>query len=184
MTNRSPVLPRRGGSAAPPPSGGRLGGGNRGFPRAPARGRVKEQPSRRGTGKPGFPIPPPGGKVWEGAALPMTPPPPSPSPAGGGNRAPPPSGGRPGGGKPGFPIPPPGGRVWEGRALPGTTVCSSRRCAAQPHEGLTGGESGWGRRAGANSIRSGGAPWGYPSHHASALVVFRGHRRPASRRHR
>ena len=37
------------------------GGGETGFPRAPAPGKVRAQPVRRGMGKPGFPIPLPAG---------------------------------------------------------------------------------------------------------------------------
>ena len=42
-----------------------------------------------------------------------------------------------GDGETGFPHSPTRGRVWEGAALPGTTVCSLRCCAAQPHGRLT-----------------------------------------------
>jgi len=38
-----------------------------------------------------------------------------------------------GNGETGFPHSPTRGRVWEGAALPGTTLCSLRRCAAEPH---------------------------------------------------
>jgi len=128
----------------PGPQAGRWG--NRVSPSPhPVGGCGWAKPSRRGLGKPGFPRPPPGRRVWEGLCPPRnnlmfiavlcggaawtanvkigprgvgkprfpTPPP------------------RRGMGKPGFPIPPPGGRVWEGEALPGTTLCSSRRCAAR-----------------------------------------------------
>jgi len=60
---------------------------------------------------------------------------PIPPPAGGFGRATP---SRRGMGKPGFPHPPTRGRVWEGCALPTTSVCSLRRCAAQPHGRLKG----------------------------------------------
>ena len=76
------------------------GDGETRFPHAPARGRVRTQPSSRQMGKPGFPIPSPRRRVWEGYALMQ------------------------GNGETRFPHSPTRGRVWEGYALPRTILCS------------------------------------------------------------
>jgi len=96
------------GVGGPCPHAGRWG--NRVPPSLrPVGGCGRALPSRREMGEPGSPIPPPGGRVWEGLALTQ------------------------GDGETGFPHPPPGGRVWEGVTLPRKTLCSFRRCVAEPH---------------------------------------------------